>query len=100
MMKRLSRIAAKIAESVLEMRDLVPQVGILSPSEHLRKTDVSSPDKLIMQKEKVQHLVHSPKDIAETVLSGPFHKHHHYPELRQLVKYLVEDSSKPSKELY
>ena len=92
-------IAFKIAE--LTLKDLVYQVGELDPSDHKRESDYTKPEEIIMQFEKMQKwLENEGKDMSELVNKKVLPEHHKYPEIRGLVKYLVEDSKKPKKVIY
>jgi ribosomal protein S16 len=92
-------IALKIAE--LTLKDIVYQVGELNPSLHQRKTEQSDPKEIIMQLEKMQKwLENEGQNMSELVNKDILPEHHKYPEIRGLVKYLVEDSTKPKKVIY
>ena len=86
MKKIAERILTRIAKDIPVLDDIR---GVLDPSMHQRTHPVSDPSELIMQKGKVQESLKRTNDELDD-LHEQFHEHEAYPELKYLVRYLIE----------
>lgn len=82
--------------TVLAYRIALRAVEKIDPSKHLKNTDRSDPQQLIMQRDKVLHEHYDkPKDVEKFEGSPDFD------EVSYLVRYLIDDSgAKKKKDSY
>jgi hypothetical protein len=82
--------------TALAYRVALKSVEKIDPSEHMKKTDRSDPQHLIMQRDKVLHEHYEkPKDVEKYEGSPDFE------EVSYLVRYLIdENGAKKKKDSY